>query len=274
MIEQSPRHRSPYEPAGFGCAMTAGDGMLQAKHADLDSLFSCQQLANSLLAQADHLRRVVLGHKAWPCRDHASSAWQHAITLVVGEENDWQITLQVFLLIDAEEHVSIGHRLKLLRTEVERGEFDLAGVTAGLYCFQRWDCDCGHAEERVRVVAQDRGLRRLLRASGIRKTHAQHLRGTTHLGKRVGKALAAKVESGIADLAIQAYRLSSPGICHPKPTLVSGVVLGLPDMEEDAKTLVHVRPRVRRNYWNPRCNRPLNCWTEDRKSTRLNSSHT
>ncbi len=166
-----------------------------------------------------HVRLV---DDAWAGQDRLATARNEAVQLVVGQEYDRQIALEELLLVDGELHLTGLDRIQDVLREVEGRELDLAGEVELLDGRQRRGRSGGpEGEDAVqRGICLDSGGDRLLRTGRILEVDLNDL---GRPGETLGEALATGVESGVADLLVDAEGVRGASGLQELAGLLAGI---------------------------------------------------
>ena len=84
----------------------------------------------------------------------------------------------------------------------------------------------------------------MLRTGRIGKIDRDHFHGTAGLGERIGEALAAQVEGGVADFLIHADGVRDAGFGHSLSTTEPCFVFGLTNVSENPQLSRDIAPGV------------------------------
>src|SRR5579875_2101918 len=165
-------------------------------------------LACSLRCQLDNLVHVILRYKTGASHDHVIGNCVE-VCPVQRQQHNRQITLEILLLINSKEHLTILDGLQNIGREIKGSQLDLPNLVQVLESLES-RCSTGRPKRQNTIntgIMLDRRLDSLLGLRRVVQIDANLLHRATSLLHRVGEALTTLLKGSITNLLVDTKRM-------------------------------------------------------------------
>src|SRR5579875_2217028 len=167
-----------------------------------------RMLARPLRCQLDNLVYVILRHKTGASHDHVIGNCVE-VRPVQRQQHNGQIALEILLLVNSKEHLTIFDGLQNIGREIKGSQLDLPNLVQVLESLESRCCTSRPKRQNTinTGIMLDRCLDSLLGLRRVVQIDANLLHRATGLLHCVGEALTTLLKGGIANLLVDTKRM-------------------------------------------------------------------